>query len=169
MNCSEEWRRIDGFPEKIQVSNLGNVRSNNKILSCEKHKTGYIRIHTSHKGDDYREFVHRLVAKDFLPNPENKPCVNHIDGNKQNNCVSNLEWCTYGENLKHAYKIKLRSADGEKNTQHKLTERDVLEIRSLYERRNTKGNNANALAKKYNVSSKVILDIVKRKIWKSVL
>ena len=69
--------------------------------------SGYLRVSLSTENKCKKFLVHRLVAEAFIPNNDNKKLVNHIDGNKQNNDISNLEWCTYSENLKHAYKIGL--------------------------------------------------------------
>ena len=67
------------------------------------HKTGYVRVSIGNKS---KGLVHRLVAETFIPNPNNKPMVNHIDGNKTNNHISNLEWVTNAENVKHAFTLK---------------------------------------------------------------
>lgn len=106
----EIWKDIEGYKGKYQVSNYGRVKSfvanKHRTESILKHSlctAGYLKVQLSNKGKIKQIMVHRLVANAFIPNLDNKRTVNHIDGNKHNNMVSNLEWCSYSENMKHAY------------------------------------------------------------------
>lgn len=107
----ENWKTIF---EEYQVSDLGNIKSlkwgKEIILKPKVTTKGYLEAHFRINGKDKIFKVHRLVAMAFIPNPENKPQVNHIDGNKLNNRVDNLEWATNGENQKHAYKNGLQKS-----------------------------------------------------------
>ena len=106
----EEWKDIDDMNGYYQISNLGNVKSfitlkqnkkeNGQILKPYKITKGYFAVSLFKK--DYR--IHQLVAKHFIPNPNNLPQVNHIDGDKSNNKVENLEWVTNRENVTHFFK-----------------------------------------------------------------
>ena len=109
---NEEWRDIKGYEGLYQVSNYGRIKSiknNIKILNRSLDNYGYDKRTLSKYGKAKTFHTHRLVAEAFIPNLDNKPCVNHIDGNKLNNRVDNLEWCTASENLKHAYRTNLRT------------------------------------------------------------
>lgn len=104
----EIWKPIPNY-ENYEVSSLGRVRSLNynnqtdkvRILKLAIRKDGYTQIMLNKEGKCKMYSVHRLVAEAFIPNPNNLPCVNHIDENKQNNDVSNLEWCSYGYNINY--------------------------------------------------------------------
>lgn len=127
-------------------------------------KDGY--THSCVGKKDYR--FHRIVAETFIPNPENKPQVNHIDGNKQNNKVSNLEWCTNSENQQHAIKNGLKQVlKGEHVGTSKLTENDIKFIRSHYKPRDRNFSGV-ALGKRFGVTGSLITCIAKGKTWKHV-
>lgn len=105
----EQYKDIEGYEGLYMISNKGNVYSkySNKILKPIKFKTNvttYLRVDLVKNKLKCKVSIHRLVATAFIPNIDNKPCVNHIDNDASNNCVTNLEWCTYSENLIHAQK-----------------------------------------------------------------
>ena len=105
----EIYKDIEGYEGYYQISNLGNVKSliTNKLIACDCNNMGYKRV-TLYKPKRKRFFVHRLVAYYFCNGYEEGLVVNHIDGNKQNNIYTNLEWCTHSENDLHAYEKGLR-------------------------------------------------------------
>lgn len=96
----EVWKDIEGYEGLYQVSNLGRVKNVNKniIKKSTELSRGYLRIGLNKHGKTKKFYPHRLVAQAFIPNPKNKPCVNHKDCNPKNNCVDNLEWCTHKYN-----------------------------------------------------------------------
>jgi len=104
-DCSEEWIGINGFSGRYLISSHGRIKSlrDNRIMKPLKTTTGYYQIQFSENGIRSQFRIHRLVADAFISNPNNKPEINHKDGNKLNNAASNLEWCTKSENAKHAY------------------------------------------------------------------
>lgn len=106
---NEEWRNLDFLPSHLEVSNLGrfrNTRTNN-ILKGWKNPKGYIIVSVSRNNKTETYQLHRLVALAFIPNPNKYPQVNHINGDKQCNKVSNLEWCDNTHNIKEAYRNNL--------------------------------------------------------------
>lgn len=103
----EIWKDIPNH-SGYQVSNLGQIKGKNKKILSGGVKKGYREVILVNNNVRYYKLVHRLVAEVFIPNPENKPQINHKDGNKLNNSVTNLEWCTASENMKHAYKQGLQ-------------------------------------------------------------
>jgi hypothetical protein len=133
----ETFKTIDGFGD-YKISNKGEVYSLKaneiKRLKDRIQKNGYNRVCLSEKGIRKYLSVHRLVAINFIPNPKNKKCVNHIDGNKLNNNVDNLEWCTHKENERHSieflnkkptYKKIFRINGNEKKLYNSLKEASI--------------------------------------------
>lgn len=113
----EFWKSINGF-SNYEVSNFGNVRNKTTehVLKPRLCKNGYtqVSIKSDEKEKFINQYVHRLVAVAFIENPENKPEVNHKDGNKQNNSVINLEWCTASENQKHRHTVGITKTSNRK-------------------------------------------------------
>lgn len=158
---TEEWRPVVGLEELYEVSNLGRVRNCcGYIMKLRENRGGYLQVNLS---DDYSRsypVVHRLVARAFIPNPKKSPQVNHIDGDRKNNRVDNLEWCTHGENMRRAFKLGNKNQKGSKNNGSKLTEEIVIEIREK-----TKSMTQSAIAKEYGLSTGNVSLIVNRKTW----
>lgn len=180
----EVWKDIIGYENSYQISNKGNLRSLDRllrsgydsfrnckgvILKTKLDKYGYLTIGLSKNQCSKWYTIHRLVAIHFIPNPENKPTVNHIDGNKLNNNDWNLEWNTVLENFRHAKSIGLRDGVtklGEDSNFSKLKEQDVLYIRKNY---NKKTMNMITLSKKFKVCDSLISQILSKKIWRHLL
>jgi hypothetical protein len=129
-------------------------KSKNRFLRPHITAAGYYRVKIVRDN----HLLHRLVAKAFIPNPENKPEVNHKDGNKLNAHVDNLEWVTPQENCLHSYAIGLQSKIGTKNVKAILTDEQVLEIRAA-------DGNRHELAKAYGISVNTFHDIRSRRTW----
>ena len=183
----EVWKDVIGHEGLYQVSNFGNVRSLDRLVNksnktsyirkgklCKQSKSnlGYMTVCFTVSDVKTNKYVHRLVAEAFILNTENKPQVNHIDCNKKNNHVSNLEWCTNSENHIHATKNGLNKLhlhrvaySGEENGRSLLTKEQVLEIKQKYI---PYKYSAKKLSKEYNVSESCITHILNNTSWKEI-
>ena len=114
----EEYRKIEGF-ENYEISNLGNVRNmtTGKILTQQKRNDGYKHLNLTSNYKIKGVLIHRLIAVAFIPNPDNKPNVDHIDNNRSNNDISNLRWCSQQENMCNK-KVNTTSQSGIKGVSH---------------------------------------------------
>lgn len=184
MKENEVWKDVVGFEEYFQVSNFGSVFSKRtgRILRQTKSKSGYAQVSTRIGGRDgiaYCFKIHRLVADAFISKPQylidqieswvyQTIPVNHIDGNKLNNHISNLEWCSYKENSKHAIDNGLFTAISGCDTYNsKFTAEQVLYIREVYKPYD-KIFGARPLAQFYNVHHTVISRIARKLKYKTV-
>lgn len=159
-------KRIKGF-DKYFVTESGQIYSIYKkgYLKPAPSMKGYLHL-TLMKNRKINKVIHRLVAEAFIPNPENKPEVNHKDCNKLNNHFSNLEWCTRSENIIHSYKNNLRKVPkGEKHWNAKLTWDNVEKIKRLYK---NKEYNQKELANIFKIHQSLISRIVNNLSWEGV-
>jgi hypothetical protein len=168
MSEQEEWKDVVGYEDFFRVSNLGNVFSKrtNRLLKLEISPTGYLVFSTKFGGRNgtcklFR--VHRLVAEAFIENPDHKPYVNHRNGIKSDNQVSNLEWVTHSENIRHAFDNGLiNSAKGIAAGNNKLSEDDVISIRREYLENRTPYRE---LARRFGVKHVAVGQLLRRETW----
>ena len=160
------YKQIENLDYEINSEGIVRRISTKRIKKSFKRPDGYIGIQlyiTKEKVKNYQ--LHRLIANAFIPNPDNKLYVNHIDSNRENNSLNNLEWVTFEENVKHGYKSGYASNKGSNNGFSVLTEKQVLEMRS--KRENDKLT-YQQLATQYNVSYGCVAGIIQRKNWKHI-
>lgn len=158
------WKAIKGF-QGYQVSNTGLVRSLKHkqpiIMKQTETPKGYMRINLNKHGNNIL-FVHRLVASAFIPNPDNLETVNHIDGNKKNNCVWNLEWLSVGDNIRHYKnnnKLKI-SLSVRQNHDKMIKAKGTKEVKNI-----TTGevfSSVKEAAKKYKINEHIIVVAIYR-------
>jgi len=198
-NLEEIWKIIENFPDYM-ISDWGRVKSFKRykdiiLLKQGKGSNGYLQVDLCKNGKQHPKSIHRLVLEAFKPNEDlNKTECNHKDGNKENNYVENLEWCTRSDNMKHAFKIGLQKGlKGEKNPmfgKHKseewkkkqsekmkdkykdkihpisiLTEEKVIEIWKFI---NEGILTQKEIAKKFGVDQATISNIKTGRTWKHV-
>lgn len=171
--CAPEWRTVNEFEGKYEVSSSGGVRSLDRIVSgrCVRGvprrprftNGGYLYVALIVSRDVRRNYsVARLVASAFIENPEGLEQVNHIDGVKTNNCVENLEWCSRSYNMQHAFRNGLaKGRIGAQNCKAKLSEEQAIKIKYLASTRTDR-----ALAGMFGVSIDVIYNLRTGRTWK---
>lgn len=150
---NEEWREVIIEQKKIEgyyVSSFGRFKNKKGVImeNYKPHHSGYIYLRVNIQ----KYALHRLVAQTFIPNYENKPFVNHIDGNKLNNSVKNLEWCTCSENNKHNHKIGLTNGHKRKIIQYDLEMKEIKKFNTIKE-----------ASIELNISLSCIKDVLKEK------
>ena len=163
-NQKETWKPVVGYENLYLISNTGKLKTikTNTLKCLQKDRKGYLyaNIYKNNKSKCLK--IHRAVAEAFISNPENKPQVNHLDCNVQNNNVSNLKWCTPKENSEYMV-LMGNSTRGEKSKNSILKEKDILKIRNL------KGKMTQIkIASIYNVNRGTINSKKKKKNWKHV-
>lgn len=147
---------------KYKVNNIGQVLGPRKLLKGFIHPKGYKHVFLGN-GDCSK--VHRLVAEAFIPNPDNKSEVNHKDGDKLNNSVDNLEWCTHSENMQHAVSMGLhKPPSGEKSPRAILTQKQVDYIREVFVPKHAKYGQS-ALGRLFGVSNSCVWRVVHNNNW----
>lgn len=150
------WRRASASTDGKRLS------SEIRLVKVQIHKpTGRVYFNMTWLGFTKSVLVNRVVAWAYLPNPENLPQVNHIDGDKENNAVANLEWSSASDNEKHAHRTGLKSGRGSANANAKLTADDVIAIRASDE-------DVAVLMERFDVARSTILNVQKRKTWDHV-
>lgn len=161
-------RYVKSHGKRYAVTRGGNVlsmpnrtRGGVRELKQRVNSYVYVTLHDS-RGEQYPHTVHRLVAEAYIPNPRNKPCVNHKNGIKTDNRVDNLEWCTRSENQKHAHDTGLiKPMCGEKTPLSKLKNKEVLQIREMYGRGTTQKEIGNI----FKIHQTTVSYIVNRVTW----
>lgn len=171
----EDWVDIQGFDGNYKISSQGEIWSRkstrgikpNHWLKLNQFMStyNYLYVGLSNNGSRKNFFVHRLVATTFVPNFDNKPYINHINGVKTDNRADNLEWVTAKENVAHAYNIGLRDNRGEKHYRAKLSSSDVLAIRRKCK---VEGIPQKDLANEYKINANQISRIMSGTRWKHI-
>jgi len=169
---NEVWKDVVGYEGIYFISDLGRIKSTYKnhrfidksgIKSPKTTKYGYFGIELIKNKIHKHYAVHRLVAIAFIPNPDNLPQINHIDGNKKNNRIENLEWCNASMNGLHAYKMGLSTpVRGDANRNSKLDEDKVRLIRKLYYEDKL---GQITIAKMLNVNKNAISGVITWRTW----
>ena len=184
------WKEIEGYEGYYEVSDDGQVRSLDRYVADIKGKQtgkrrflrGAVMKQSVSTGRDHNSYyvvnlhrdhtskvmlVHMLVARAFIPNPNNLPTVNHIDGNKHNNCVSNLEWASFSDNNTHALETGLRNPRGNAVAQYSLSGKLVRKFRSASEASRVTGISRGMISHCLNGRNKTASGFVWKKLSES--
>jgi len=167
------WKQIRNYPD-YRIDENGNIISYKRNKETPLHpiltKYGYYEVDLYLKGKRRRFKVHRLVAETFIPNINNLPQINHKNGNKLDNTVKNIEWCTCKDNLKHARESGLNTSipppngEGIRNSRSILNEEQILQIRE----KAAKGITHKIIALEYNIGESTVSGIVARIRWRHI-
>lgn len=178
----EIWKDVVGYQGFYQISSSGKVKSllrkvshrgrlltvKERLLSLCKSGNGYLVVSLCDRVSTKKRYIHSLVAEAFLKKKDGDNCINHLDLNKENNLVSNLEWTTLAENNRHALRYGKKAVypcrQGEKSSTFKTTDADVRKMLIMHK----EGLGASAIAKKFNLSRHLVYNVVHRKTWKHV-
>lgn len=162
----EEWKLIDNYKFSYYVSNQGKIKNRKNIILVPRcDKDNYLRVRLINKeGKRSQQMVHRLVAFAFIPG-DNNLTVNHKDGIKSNNNKDNLEWLSRADNNKHAYETNLKNHKGENHPKSHFKEKDIIQIRKLYD---TGNYSQTDLGKLFKVNQARIWEIINKKTWKHI-
>lgn len=182
-DMAEYWKDIEGYEGIYQVSTLGKIKAlpvskkygrfeqkrKETILKPSIDKRGYHSVSLQKDGITKYCSVHRIVAEAFILNIENKPTTNHIDGDKSNNSVYNLEWATHKEQINHADKNGLRNIRGENSAVARATNEAVEYIRkNHWSDLKAQKSNTQELCDKFAISKTTIYNILRNRSWKHV-
>lgn len=158
--------QIKEFPNYF-INELGQVvNKQGKVKATFRQiRDGYEMVFLWKNNKAHNKYIHRLVAEHLIPNPENKPCVNHIDGNKMNNLITNLEWVTYSENSIHALKLGLKVPDQAEDVHNSLyTNEQIHEICKALQ----SGMRVRDVAEKFQVPRYLVKSISIGVTWKTI-
>lgn len=163
------WKDVVGWEGVYQVSNYGEIKSlhynKERIMKQSTDTNGYLQVKLNKNGNGKAYLVHRLVAQAFIPNYHNKPFINHLDSNPKNNKITNLEWCTQSENVRHAIGVGNHFIPkGSNNPTAIINE----EIAAQVKRELATGKKPKQVSDELNVNYYIVKDIKRGRTWREV-